>query len=106
MGTPRQFAHWTGSMETFAAELSVPAAEEARLRDPLELVMELNSAVFGAIAYVPKSTRVDSPIDDALRNRQGVCQDYAHIMLALARRMGIPCRYVSGYLFHKAGEQV
>jgi len=41
---------------------------------------------------------VDSPIDDALKVRAGVCQDLAHIMIALARRIGIPCRYVSGYL--------
>src|SRR5450432_1480473 len=54
MVTPSQFAHWTELMGDFAAELSVPAAEEARLRDPLELVTELNSAVYGAIAYVPK----------------------------------------------------
>jgi transglutaminase-like putative cysteine protease len=99
-------AQLAGLMEAFAAELSVPAAEEARLRDPLELVMELNSVVYDAIAYVPKSTRVDSPVDDALHNRQGVCQDFAHIMLTLMRRLGIPGRYVSGYLFHKSGERV
>ena len=52
--------------------------------------------------YSPKSTRVDSPIDDALASRQGVCQDFAHIMIALARQLGIPCRYVSGYLFQQA----
>jgi transglutaminase-like putative cysteine protease len=70
------------------------------------LLTELNSAVCSAISYVPKSTRVDSPVDDALRNRQGVCQDFAHIMLTLVRRLGIPCRYVSGYLFHKAGDHI
>lgn len=106
MLTPSQFAHWSEAMEGFAAELNLPGANDARKRDPLELVMATNSAIFGAIAYVPKSTRVDSPVDDALRNRQGVCQDYSHIMLSLVRRMGIPCRYVSGYLFHKAGDQV
>ncbi len=106
MLTPSQFAQWTGAMETFAAELGVPGAQEARRRDPLELLVELNSAVCRAIAYVPKSTHVDSPVDDALNNRQGVCQDYSHIMLALVRRIGIPCRYVSGYLFHRAGDQV
>jgi transglutaminase-like putative cysteine protease len=106
MLTTSQFAQWTESMETFAAGMGVPDAPAARLRDPLKLLMELNSSIFGAISYVPKSTRVDSPVDDALRNRQGVCQDYSHIMLALVRRMGIPCRYVSGYLFHRAGEQV
>lgn len=43
-----------------------------------------------------------SIIDDALRTRQGVCPDFAHIMTALVRRLKIPCRYVSGYLFHDA----
>jgi transglutaminase-like putative cysteine protease len=106
MLTPSQFAQWTDLMQKFAVELGVPLDEDARRRDPMELVADLNSAVYRAIAYVPKSTRVDSPVDDALRNRQGVCQDYSHIMLALVRRMGIPCRYVSGYLFHRAGETV
>jgi transglutaminase-like putative cysteine protease len=41
---------------------------------------------------------VDSPIDEALRARAGVCQDFAHIMTALIRCVGIPCRYVSGYI--------
>ena len=53
-------------------------------------------------AYVPKSTKVDSPIDEALTNRQGVCQDFAHIMIALLRQLKVPARYVSGYLFHEA----
>jgi transglutaminase-like putative cysteine protease len=106
MLTTSQFAQWTESMETFAAGMGVPDAPAARLRDPLKLLMELNSSIFGAISYVPKSTRVDSPVDDALRNRQGVCQDYSHIMLALVRRLGIPCRYVSGYLFHKSGDRL
>jgi transglutaminase-like putative cysteine protease len=51
--------------------------------------------------YSPKSTRVDSPIDDVLSARRGVCQDFAHVMIALVRRLGIPCRYVSGYLFQQ-----
>ena len=48
--------------------------------------------------YVPKSTRVDSPIDDALTARKGVCQDFAHVMIAIVRRLGLPARYVSGYI--------
>jgi transglutaminase-like putative cysteine protease len=106
MLAPSQFAQWTELIEAFANELRVPDREEARRRDALDVLTELNSALNEAIDYVPKSTRVDSPVDDALRNRQGVCQDYAHIMLALVRRMGVPCRYVSGYLFHRAGEKV
>ena len=41
---------------------------------------------------------MDSPIDDALAARRGVCQDFAHVMIALVRRLGVPCRYVSGYI--------
>jgi transglutaminase-like putative cysteine protease len=50
---------------------------------------------------VPNSTKVDSPIAEALETRQGVCQDFAHIMIALVRGVKIPCRYVSGYMFHR-----
>jgi transglutaminase-like putative cysteine protease len=101
MLAPSQFSQWTAGLEEFARELTLPTGREARGRDPLETLLGLNSAVYQAIAYVPKSTRVDSPVDDALRSRQGVCQDYAHIMIALVRRLRIPCRYVSGYLFHR-----
>src|SRR6202050_1953977 len=71
MSTPSQFAQWTELIEAFAKELGCADRAEARQRDPLELIVELNSAVHSAISYVPKSTRVDSPVDDALRNRQG-----------------------------------
>jgi transglutaminase-like putative cysteine protease len=103
MLSPSHFAHWTEALAAFAAELKLPSREDARAIDPLKLLLELNAAVYRAIEYVPKSTRVDSPTDDALCNRQGVCQDYAHIVIALVRHLGIPCRYVSGYLFHRAG---
>jgi transglutaminase-like putative cysteine protease len=103
MLAPSQFAHWTDLTEDFARQFNIPDREHAEQRDPLELLRELNSLLPREIAYAPKTTRVDSPADHALSSRQGVCQDYAHIMIALVRRMGIPCRYVSGYLFHKAG---
>ncbi len=102
MLAPSQFAQWGSAIEAFADELKLPAHGGTRERDPLELLLDLNSAIYNAIEYVPKSTRVDSPVDDALRSRCGVCQDYAHIAIALVRRSGIPCRYVSGYLFHRA----
>jgi transglutaminase-like putative cysteine protease len=71
-----------------------------RSGDPLSLLKGLNTAIYESFAYVPNATRVDSPIDDALQSRQGVCQDFAHIMIALVRQLRIPCRYVSGYLYH------
>ena len=59
------------------------------------------SSIYNYFDYVPKSTKVDSPIDVALNTRKGVCQDFAHIMITLVRsKLRIPCRYVSGYLSH------
>jgi len=71
-----------------------------RTDNPLSLLRRINTAIFESFDYVPKATSVDSPIDHALGDRRGVCQDFAHIMLALLRRLGIPARYVSGYLYH------
>jgi transglutaminase-like putative cysteine protease len=71
-----------------------------RRDDPLMLLRELNEKLYEYFNYVPSSTRVDSPIDEAIESRNGVCQDFAHTMIALVRHLGIPCRYVSGYLYH------
>jgi len=92
---PSPFVQSTEELEKLAKEIG----SERRVR-PLECLTELNAAVFRAFEYLPNSTQVDSPIDDALRARRGVCQDFAHIMIALVRRLEVPCRYVSGYLFH------
>ena len=73
--------------------------EAVRRDDPLMLVLELNRRLFEFFEYVPRSTRVDSPIDEAILNGRGVCQDFAHTMLALLRHVRIPARYVSGYLY-------
>ena len=51
--------------------------------NPLALLTGLNEAIYKLFAYVPNSTKVDSPIEEALQARQGVCQDFAHIMIAL-----------------------
>jgi transglutaminase-like putative cysteine protease len=93
---PSAFARTTPLLEDLARELKFEAGD-----DPLVMIRTLNNSLFGTFAYTPKSTRVDSPIDDALRSRQGVCQDFAHVMIALVRSAGVPCRYVSGYLFHR-----
>jgi hypothetical protein len=81
-------------LEAFASEIGLVRAGE-----PLATLTALNSQIYERFEYSPQSTCVDSPIDDALGSRRGVCQDFSHIMLALARQIGVPCRYVSGYLF-------
>lgn len=98
--TPSRFTQPTPLLYALAREL------EARRRDdPLSLLRDLTERLYDAFDYDPEHTEVDSPIDVALEARRGVCQDYAHIMIALVRRLGIPCRYVSGYLFHRVEDQ-
>ncbi len=96
MLVPSQFATPTPLLEKLAAEL-----ELKRHGNPLELLQGLNSQLYQMFDYAPYTTSVDSPIDDALEARRGVCQDFAHIMITLVRGLKIPCRYVSGYLFHE-----
>jgi transglutaminase-like putative cysteine protease len=62
------------------------------------------NAIHDGFTYTPNSTQVDSPIDEALSARRGVCQDFSHIMLAAIRYAGLPCRYVSGYIAPRATE--
>ncbi len=71
-----------------------------RREDPLTLVLELNRRLYELFDYAPKHTHVNSPIDHALADRKGVCQDFAHIFISLLRELRIPARYVSGYLYH------
>ena len=93
---PSHFAHSSPPLEQLATELGCH-----RRGNPLTMLTELNHAIYNLFAYVPNSTKVDSPIEEALHTRRGVCQDFAHIMIALVRRLQIPCRYVSGYMFHR-----
>jgi transglutaminase-like putative cysteine protease len=93
---PSHFARPTDALLDFARELNV-----SRREDPLTVLRELNTAIYNAFDYVPQSTTVESPIDEALTARKGVCQDYSNIMITLVRHLRLPCRYVSGYLFHR-----
>ncbi len=66
-----------------------PVADAAR---------ELAARIHADFAYQPRATDVGTPALQALALRQGVCQDFAHVMLGCLRSLGLPARYVSGYL--------
>jgi transglutaminase-like putative cysteine protease len=59
----------------------------------------LTRALYRVLTYAPGATNVNSSLLQVLEQKQGVCQDFSHLMLAICRRQGIPARYVSGYLF-------
>jgi hypothetical protein len=94
------------SCTAFEAYTKVYSADLWLHSDPLTVLRTLNTQLNAIFEYTPAATRVDSPIDEAIRQRSGVCQDYAHVMLALVRTyLRIPCRYVSGYLYHRQDDQ-
>lgn len=64
----------------------------------LEGVLDLNRRVFEEFTYDPGFTTVATPLDEVLRSRRGVCQDFAHLMIGCLRSLGFAARYVSGYL--------
>jgi transglutaminase-like putative cysteine protease len=96
---PSTFAQFSPALLELAAKLDI-----TRRDDPLMVVHELNRRLYEYFDYVPRSTHVDSPIDLAIESHQGVCQDFAHTMIALLRHAGIPARYVSGYLYRGEGD--
>jgi transglutaminase-like putative cysteine protease len=95
---PSTFVTEAAALDSFRTEIGLE-----RGNDPIVTLRRLMGEMYARFEYSPKSTRVDSPIDEALEARKGVCQDFAHIFLSLVRPLGIPARYVSGYLFQAAG---
>ena len=67
-------------------------------RPMLEAVLELNDRVHSDFSYEPASTDVSTPLAQVMRERRGVCQDFAHVMIGCLRSMGLAARYISGYL--------
>ncbi|WP_448680147.1 transglutaminase family protein [Pseudomonas nicosulfuronedens] len=88
-----------GALQEFAR------AQCAERRDR-QAMIRLMQALNERIAYVPGSTQVDSTAAEAFAAGQGVCQDHAHAFLACLRHLGVPARYVSGYLYTDAEEHL
>ena len=101
----RSFADWDFTRPSALVRPPSPAlaafAGRHRIEsgsDPLDSLLRLSDTLHRRLHYVPGSTSAESPVDHVLETDRGVCQDYAHVMIAIARSWGIPARYVSGYL--------
>lgn len=64
----------------------------------LSVLEQLASLIYREFKYSKEATQVDTPTEVAFQGRAGVCQDFSHIAIACLRSIGIPARYVSGYL--------
>lgn len=94
---PLAYLRATPATEADAAlqALAASAAQD----DPLSQAHALAFAVAGAITYRPGATHSHTTAAEALAQGEGVCQDHAQALIACARHLGVPARYVAGYLF-------
>lgn len=83
---------------TMADAAIVAMAQKAKAQDPLATMHRLSNAVRDAVDYTPAATHYATTAAQALAQGAGVCQDHAHIFIAGARAIGVPARYVAGYL--------
>ncbi len=67
-------------------------------RSLVDAVIDLTNRIAADFTYEPGFTTVTTPVDEVLHFRRGVCQDFAHLAVGCVRAMGLPARYVSGYL--------
>ena len=88
-------SHYVHPGEVFAdyARPSFPPG-----RPLIDAARELMQRVHADFTYASRSTEINTPASEALAQRRGVCQDFSHVMLACLRSLGLPARYVSGYL--------
>lgn len=93
---PTAYTPQDAELERMAHTLSARTA-------PADAVFAISQWVRDELTYRPGSTGVHSSASDAWSAREGVCQDYAHVVLVMLRAIGVPARYVSGYLYGEPG---
>ncbi len=92
MAEPSSLLPWSDAAHAYTApSLAVG-------RDWLDAVTDLMRRIHREFEFDPETTTVTTSVDEVLAQRSGVCQDFAHVMLACLRSHGLPARYVSGYL--------
>ena len=95
-----EYDEWLGSTDyaPFDPELTGVARTAAGAGDPAQAAEAVAKHVLSEMTYRPGTTEVHSAAPEPWAKRSGVCQDFAHVSLSMIRSLGIPARYVSGYL--------
>ncbi|MBL8377996.1 MAG: transglutaminase family protein [Burkholderiales bacterium] len=93
-----RFAHDSPYVERNAAVRAYAAPTFTAGRSLIEALLDLNARIHAEFEFDPTATSVATPLADVLRDRRGVCQDFAHLMIACLRSVGLSARYVSGYI--------
>ena len=96
---PTPHTAWAGEIASASDRIATVTGD-----DVVGIVLALHRFVHTSLRYTPGATYIGVDVNEVLGKAQGVCQDYAHLAVALCRSVGIPARYVSGYFF-AASEQ-
>jgi len=94
-----EYLKMTPLVNTFENDLKL-----RNLSNPYEAVLFLNERISERISYSPGATNVYTPASEAWAKGAGVCQDFTHASISILRTLGIPARYVSGYLYTGSGQ--
>ena len=95
---PAHYLHESRFVPQFEPATAYALESFAPGRPVLEGAKELMHRIRVEFRYDPKATVVSTPLSEAFEKRHGVCQDFAHIMISGLRGLGLPARYVSGYI--------
>ena len=95
------FAEYLGRTERTAItpELAAAVRERTAGADPHEAAEGIGALVNDSMVYMPGATGVQTGAQESWEQKSGVCQDFSHLAIAMMRAIGLPARYVSGYLF-------
>jgi transglutaminase-like putative cysteine protease len=89
---PSQFINWDDEIKSFAETCIVPSLSL------FEAVLDLIKKIHAEFQFKSGATNVNTPLKTVLKERKGVCQDFSHLAIASLRSVGIPAKYVSGYI--------
>jgi transglutaminase-like putative cysteine protease len=93
-----EFLHESPHVETWRELADFAAKSLVRGRGALEAALDLAHRIHQDFEFDRTATSVSTPLREVLKRRRGVCQDFAHLMIGGLRAIGLPARYVSGYL--------
>ncbi|MDB5698761.1 MAG: transglutaminase family protein [Alphaproteobacteria bacterium] len=88
------------ALDRFAAEIAGKGGA------PLDQLHRLSARIHSTMGFDTEATAVETAAEEAYAAGHGVCQDFVHIFLAVARRLGLPARYISGHLLRRDGAHV
>ena len=95
-----RYVRFCDSLDSLEASIGTPGRDD----DVVVWFGAAARAIHDGFTYETGTTSVHATVEESILQRSGVCQDFAHVLIALCRRAGIPARYVSGYIHSGSGD--